>query len=56
MCESWVAKTGPLIIHAKFLSKSEVVFFAGVFTPQMESKNYKFRRIARELQDKRSGF
>jgi hypothetical protein len=39
----------PLIIHAKFSSKSEVVFFAGFFTLQMESKNYEIRRVASEL-------
>jgi hypothetical protein len=41
---------GPLIIHAIFSSKSEVVFFVGVFAPQMESKNYKIQRVAIEFE------
>jgi hypothetical protein len=49
-------KMGPLIFHAKFSSKSEVVFFAGVFAPQMESKNYEIWRVSKGLREKRSGF
>jgi hypothetical protein len=49
-------KMAPLIIHAKFSSKSKVVFFVGVFMPQMESKNNNIWRVARGLQDECSGF
>jgi len=53
---SWRIKMSPLIIHAKFSSKSKVVFFVGVFMPQMESKNNNIWRVARGLQDECSGF
>jgi hypothetical protein len=49
-------KMGQLIIHAKFSSKSKVVFFVGVFAPQMESKNYKIQRVARGLREEHFGF
>jgi hypothetical protein len=45
-----------------FSSKTEVVFFTGVFMPLMKSKNYEIWRVARGLRDellnqpKRSSF
>jgi hypothetical protein len=39
-----------------FSSKTEVVFFTGVFMSLIKSKNYEIWRIARGIRDERSGF
>jgi hypothetical protein len=40
----------------EFSSKTEVLCFVGVFASLTKSKNYKIWRVAKGLQDKRSGF
>jgi hypothetical protein len=49
-------RNGPTNVIYQFSSKTDVIFFAGVFILLRKSKNYEIRRVTKGLRDKRSGF
>jgi hypothetical protein len=54
---SWVEfKDRPINDQCEFSSITGVVFFTGVFMALTTFKNYEIWRVARGLQDERSGF